>query len=175
MPRFEINVDPCDHITSDAIGAPGQRVFYIQAFQDARAYSIVIEKIQLQSLSVGIEQFLAQLSEKNPDLPEASSEFSAEHMHIHPPLEPVFRAGEIGLGYDTDRDLVMLVTREIVLDGEDPEQAAVIRFWCTRSQAWALARWGVEVVKMGRPICPQCGQPIEAGGHFCPKKNGYRH
>ena len=36
MPRFEIDVDPCDHITADAIGAPGQRVFYMQAFQDAR-------------------------------------------------------------------------------------------------------------------------------------------
>ena len=175
MPRFEIDVDPCDHITADAIGTPGQRVFYLQAFQDARTVTIIIEKIHLQSLSVGIEQFLAQLSEQNPDLREASAEYSPEHMHINPPLEPVFRAGEIGLGYDKDRDLVVLVTREILLDGDDPEDAAVIRYWCTRSQARALARWGVEVVKRGRPLCPQCGQPIEAGGHFCPKKNGYRH
>ena len=175
MPRFEIDVDPCDHITADAIGTPGQRVFYLQAFQDARTVTIVIEKIQLQSLSVGVEQFLAQLSEQNPDLREASAEYAPEHMHINPPLEPVFRAGEIGLGYDKDRDLVVLVAREILLDGDDPEDAAVIRYWCTRSQARALARWGVEVVKRGRPLCPQCGQPIEAGGHFCPKKNGYRH
>ena len=33
MPSTEIDVDPCDHITSDAIGKPGQRVFYIQAFR----------------------------------------------------------------------------------------------------------------------------------------------
>ena len=175
MPRFEIDVDPCDHITADAIGAPGQRVFYLQAFQDARTVTIIIEKIQLQSLSVGIEQFLAQLSEQNPDLREASAEYSQEQMRINPPLEPVFRAGEIGLGYDKDRDLVVLVTREILLDGDNPEDAAVIRYWCTRSQARALARWGVEVIKRGRPLCPQCGQPIEPGGHFCPKKNGYRH
>ena len=96
-------------------------------------------------------------------------------MRINPPLDPVIRVGEIGLGYDKERDLVMMVMREILLDGDEPEDAALIRFWCTRSQAWAMARWGVDVVRRGRPLCPQCGQPIEPGGHFCPKKNGYRH
>jgi len=175
MPRFEIDVDPCDHITADALGAPGQRVFYLQAYQAARTVTVIIEKIQLQSLSVGIEQFLAQLAEQNPELLEASADFIDEHMRINPPLEPVFRAGEIGLGYDKERDLVVLVTREILLDGDTPEDAALIRFWCSRSQARALARWGVEVARRGRPSCPQCGQPMEPEGHFCPKKNGYRH
>src|SRR5512140_721883 len=99
MPRFEIDVDPCDHITADALGTPGQRIFYLQAFQDARTITVIIEKIQLQSLSVGIEQFLAQLSEQTPELDDASAEFNEEHMRINPPLEPIFRAGEIGLGY----------------------------------------------------------------------------
>ena len=177
MPRFEIDVDPCDHLTADAIGAPGQRVFYVQGFQDigARTVTIIVEKVQLQSLSVGIEQFLAQLSGQNADLGEASAEFSAEHMRISPPVEPVFRAGEIGLGYDKDRDLVIIVTREILLEGDDPEEAATVRFWCTRSQARAMARWSQEVIQRGRPICPQCGQPMEPEGHFCPKKNGHKH
>ncbi len=175
MPRFEIDVDPCDHITADAIGSPGQRVFYIQAFQAARTVTVIIEKIQLQSLSVGIEQFLAQLARQNVDLPEASADFYEAQMRITPPLEPVFRAGEIGLGYDKDRDLLVIVVREILEEGEDPEEAAVIRFWCSRSQARALAHWGAEVVQRGRPICPQCGQPMEPEGHFCPKKNGRKH
>ena len=175
MPRFEIDLDPCEHLTTDAIGAPGQRVFYLQAYQAARTVTIIIEKIQLQSLSVGIEQFLATLAEQNPNLTEASTDFVEAQMRINPPLEPVFRAGEIGLGYDAERDLLVIVTREILLDGVDPEDAAVIRFWCTRSQARALARWGVEVIQRGRPVCPQCGQPMEPEGHFCPKKNGHRH
>ena len=175
MPRFEIDVDPCERITADALGAPGQRVFYLQAYQAARTVTVIIEKIQLQSLSVGIEQFLAQLARQNPDLLEASAEFSVEQMRINPPLDPMFRAGEIGLGYDKERDLVVLVTREILLDGDEPENAAVIRYWCTRSQALALARWGVDVVQRGRPVCPQCSQPMGPAGHFCPKKNGYRH
>jgi hypothetical protein len=51
MPKTEIDVDPCDHITSDAIGQPGQRVFYIQALQADKTYTVIIEKTQLQSLA----------------------------------------------------------------------------------------------------------------------------
>jgi uncharacterized repeat protein (TIGR03847 family) len=174
MPRFEIDVDPCDHLTADAIGAPGQRVFYIQAFQSARTITVIVEKIQVQSLSVGIEQFLAQIAAQNPDLSEASADFNVAQMRISPPVEPVFRAGEIGLGYDKERDLLVIVTREMLLEGDDPEEAAVVRFWCTRSQARALSRWGADVVQRGRPICSQCGQPMEPTGHFCPKKNGHK-
>ncbi len=175
MPRFEIDVDPCDHLTTDAIGTPGQRVFYMHAWQAARTVTIIIEKVQLQSLAVGIEQFLAQLARQHPELEEASPKYSEEQMRINPPVEPVFRAGEIGLGYEHERDMVVIVTREILAEEQDPEDAAVIRFWCTRSQARAMARWGLEVAQRGRPICPQCGQPMEPGGHFCPKKNGYLH
>jgi uncharacterized repeat protein (TIGR03847 family) len=175
MPRFEIDVDPSDHITADAIGVPGQRTFYMQAWQGTRTITVLIEKIQLQSLAVAIEQFLAQLARQNPDLPEASSEYNEAQMKINPPVEPIFRVGEVGLGYDKERDLVVLITREILMESDDPQEAAVIRFWCSRSQARALARWGVEVVNRGRPICPQCGEPMEAEGHFCPKKNGHKH
>jgi uncharacterized repeat protein (TIGR03847 family) len=175
MPRFEIDIDPCEHVTADAIGAPGQRVFYIQGWQAARTVTIIIEKIQLQSLAIGIEQFLAQLAEENADLTEASAEYYEEQMRITPPVEPIFRAGEIGLGYDKQRDLVVLVAKEILDDQDEPEEAAIVRFWCTRSQARALARWGQEISERGRPICNQCGQPMEPEGHFCPKKNGHKH
>ncbi len=175
MPRFEIDVDPCDHLTADAIGKPGQRVFYIQAFQDQRTITVIIEKAQLHSLAIGIEQFLAQIHTQYPDLAEASGDYVEDAMRILPPVDPLFRAGEIGLGYDSQRDKVVVFIREILTEEEDPENAAVIRFWATRSQVRKLARWGVEVVSRGRPICPQCGQPEEPEGHFCPKKNGHLH
>ena len=175
MPRFEIDVDPCDHITADAIGKPGQRVFYIQAYQDQRTITIIIEKAQLHSLAIGIEQFLAQVNEQNPTITEASGDYVEEVMRINPPVDPLFRVGEIGLGYDKERDLIVLFAKEILTEEDDPETAAVIRFWATRTQVRMLSRWGMEVISRGRPICPQCGQPEEPEGHFCPKKNGHFH
>ncbi len=174
-PRIEIDVDPCDHITGDAIGKPGQRVFYIQAFQAEKTYTIIIEKTQLQSLAVGIEQFLAEIMKQNPNLEDPSGDYVEEQMRINPPVDPLFRVGEIGLGYDQPRDRVVLFVRELLTEDQDPENGGVIRFWCTRSQLRRMARWGANVVQHGRPICPQCGQPMEPEGHFCPKKNGHKH
>jgi uncharacterized repeat protein (TIGR03847 family) len=174
-PRLELDVDPCDHITGDAIGKPGQRVFYIQAFQAEKTYCIIIEKTQLQSLAIGIEQFLAEVARQNPNLPEASPDYVEEHMRINPPVDPLFRVGEIGLGYDSTRDLVVLLARELLTEDQEPESGAVIRFWVSRAQIHKMARWGAEIASRGRPTCPQCGQPMEPEGHFCPKKNGHKH
>jgi uncharacterized repeat protein (TIGR03847 family) len=175
MPRFEIDVDPVDHITADAIGKPGQRVFYIQAWQHERTVTVLIEKFQLQSLSVGVEQFLAEITRQEPELEDVPGDFIEEQMQINPPVDPLFRVGEVGLGFDKDRDRVVLQTKELLTEEDEPESAAVVRFWCTREQIRKLARWGAEVVTRGRPTCPQCGAPMEPEGHFCPKKNGHKH
>jgi uncharacterized repeat protein (TIGR03847 family) len=170
-----IDIKPVTHITADAIGQPGKRVFYIQGQQDARTFTLVTEKFQVQSLSIGIEQFLADITEKFPDLSEASHDYVEDNMRIHPPVDPLYRAGELALGYDVDNDLVILVVKEILADEQDPEDGRVIRFWCSRDQIRALAHWGLEVVSRGRPLCPQCGAPMDdEATHFCPKKNGHR-
>jgi uncharacterized repeat protein (TIGR03847 family) len=175
MPATEIDLRPVTHITSDAIGQPGKRVFYIQGWQEGRTISLIVEKLQIQSLAVGLEQFLAEIAGRFPDLPEASAEYDEDKMHIHPPIDPLFRTGELGLGYDAENDLAVLIAREQLPEDQDQNEASVVRFWCTRSQLRAMCRWGVEVSSRGRPVCPQCGQPMEPEGHFCPKKNGHQH
>ena len=175
MPRIDIDLHPVSHITADAIGQPGKRIFYLQGWQGERTVTLIVEKLQIQSLAIGLEQFLAEIHEKFPDLPEAVSEYQEEQMRIHPPVDPLFRVGEIGLGYDAENDLLVLVVREIVAEGEEPDSAGVVRFWCTRSQLRAMAHWGMEVASRGRPMCPQCGEPMDPEGHFCPKKNGHKH
>lgn len=174
MPRVEIDLHPVTHIMTDAIGPPGKRVFYLQGWEGDRTITLIVEKIQIQSLGVGLEQFLAELKEKFPDLPEASADYSEDKMRINPPVDPLFRVGEIGLGYDADNDLVVLVARELVAEEQEPEEAGVVRFWCTRSQIRSMAHWGMEIASRGRPTCPQCGEPIDPEGHFCPKKNGHQ-
>jgi uncharacterized repeat protein (TIGR03847 family) len=177
MSRFELDLNPVSHLTADAIGQPGQRVFYLQGWRedDPQPVTVIIEKIQLQSLALGVEQFLAEVAKQKPDLPEAVADYDETKMHITPPVDPLFRAGEIGLGYDADHDLVVILVREVIMEGEQQENTAAVRFWCTRVQLRQLARWSAEVVKRGRSLCPQCGEPMEPEGHFCPKKNGHKH
>lgn len=175
MSQNEIDIHPVTHITTDAIGQPGKRVFYIQGWQNERTITLIVEKIQIQSLAVGLEEFLVEINEKFPDLPEATSDFSEEKMHIHPPVDPLFRVGEVGLGYDAENDLIVLVARELLPEGQDPEEASVVRFWCTRSQIRTMCSWGMQVAAQGRPLCPQCSQPMDPEGHFCPKRNGHKH
>ncbi len=175
MAEQEIDLQPVNHITTDAIGQPGKRVFYLQGWQNERTVTLIVEKLQIQSLAVGVEQFLAEIQEKFPDLDDARTDYEEDKMHIAPPVDPLFRVGEIGLGYDKDQDLVVLISREIVPEGEDPKDARVVRFWCTRSQIRSMCRWGIEVAARGRPLCPQCGEPMDPSGHFCPKKNGHKH
>lgn len=175
MSSKKLDLRPVTHITTDAIGQPGKRVFYIQGWQSERTVTVIIEKTQVQSLAVGLEQFLAEIKEKFPDLSDASSDYKEEKMRIHPPVDPLFRVGELGLGYDTENDLVVLVMREMLPEDRDSEDAEVVRFWCTRSQVRAMCNWGMEIANRGRPICSQCGKPEEPEGHFCPKKNGHKH
>ena len=173
MPSSEILLDPVDHITVDAIGSPGNRVFYIEGRKNGEVISLIIEKVQLLSLIEGVDDFLDQIKEKFPDRPVLEVEFSEKDMQIQPPVDPKFRVGEMGLGFDADRDIVTIIAREMAFDGEE-ETGNVVRYGCTRQQLLALARWGAIVVERGRPICPQCLQPMEPEGHFCPKKNGHK-
>ena len=175
MSKFSIEIDPCDHITADAIGRPGQRTFYLQVTKDGELTTILIEKLQLQTMAIGIEKFLADLESRDLALSPSSADYPEDAMHISMLTDPIFRAGDIGIGYDDARDRLVLVTKEILLSEMEPDDASQVRIWCSRSQAKALARWCVELANRGRANCPQCGLPMEPDGHFCLKKNGYRH
>jgi uncharacterized repeat protein (TIGR03847 family) len=160
---MEYDLLPCTFITVDAIGKPGQRVFYIQGKTEETTLTLLIEKIQIQTLAAGILRFLEELAERNPDISKPSGQYMEDQMKITPPVDPLFRVGEIGLAYDIDRDLACLIAKEIQIETEIEEenQQDEVRYWCTREQLKSLA------------ICPLCGEPINPGGHFCPKKNGH--
>jgi uncharacterized repeat protein (TIGR03847 family) len=174
MPRIEMELHPVDDITTDAIGEPGERAFYIQASKDDQVITLLVEKIQIQSLAVAVEQFLAEIKQENPEIPDASSQYNEEEMHLKFPVDPLFRVGNFGLGYDSSEDLVILVLREAGVAGEEAETAAVIRLWCTRSQLRCMVHWGIELGNRGRSVCPLCGEVINPDGHFCPKNNGHK-
>ena len=170
---FEFN--PVTHLTTGFIGQPGKRVFYLQAFKGREVVTLIVEKQQIEALAYGIEQFIAELKEKFPALPDASPDYVPEKMALKIPLDPAFRVGQLGLGYDQERDLLVLVAQEIIVEERDPEEAGTARFFATRSQLRALGLHSLSILKQGRPICGNCGQPIDPEGHFCPRRNGHRH
>lgn len=175
MAGRQYDLNPVTRITVGAIGPPGKRIFYLQARDEVELLTLIVEKAQVQSLAIGLEQYLQELQERYPALEEASPAFDEAAMMLETPLDPAFRVGQLGLGYDEATDRMVLVARELQPEGEDPEQASVAQLWCTRSQLRAMCRWGLEVVAHGRPICGNCGEPIDPEGHFCPKRNGHKH
>jgi uncharacterized repeat protein (TIGR03847 family) len=174
MPAETIELNPVARITTGAVGTPGKRIFYLQARQAGQVVTLIVEKAQIQSLAVGVESFLTELHERIPTLEQADGRYREREMALEQPLDPAFRVGQLGIGYDEDADRLILVAKQLQAEGEDPEAAMVARFWCTRSQILALCRWGMELAGRGRPICGNCGEPIDAGGHFCPKRNGHK-
>jgi len=175
MASTEYDLNPVSRLTTGAIGPPGKRVFYLQARQESTLVTLIVEKMQMQSLANGLEQFLLELAQQYPDLPEASGDFQERDMELEQPIDPAFRVGQLGLAYDEPSDKLILVARESEAEGQEAGQASVARFWCTRSQMRSMCQWGLELSGRGRPICGNCGEPKDPEGHFCPKSNGHKH
>jgi len=174
MPGQVIELNPVSHITTGYVGQPGKRVFYLQASKGVQVVSVILEKLQVEALAEGIEQFLRDLKTRHEGLAEPEVAYRAERMALKLPMDPVFRVGQIGLGYDEDNDLVVLVATEILAEERDQEEAAVVRLFATRAQMLEVAQHGHSIVGQGRPLCPLCGQPVDSEGHFCPRRNGHR-
>ena len=146
--------------------------FYLQGTQDHQIVTLIVEKFQIQALAVGIEQFLSEISDRFPKLPEVSSEYNEEIMRIIPPVDPLCRIADVGLSYNAENDWAVLIVHELMPENNEDDEPGVARFSCTRTQLQALGHWGAEISQRGRKICTQCGQIEEAEGHFCVKKNG---
>ena len=168
----QIDLNPATHITVGTVGVPGQRTFFLQGSRGAQIISLVIEKEQAILLAGSLETFLEELEREHPPATRETTEPVWLDMRLREPVEELFRVGNMGLGYSEDDGLVVLITYELVEEGEDPN---VVSFWATRAQIQSLVKHINEVVRQGRPICGNCGRPIDPDGHFCPQRNGHRH
>jgi uncharacterized repeat protein (TIGR03847 family) len=169
MPEFTYDLDPVTRITAHAIGEPGKRVFWIQGRRDRELISLIAEKEQVRALAQAISQLLEDLAEKNPLLSSSDDMLVlASDMSLQEPLESRFRIAQIGIGYDADRDMVILVMQGIEEEGEETPTA---RFSATRQQMRALGEHAERIVAQGRKICGNCGRPMDLSGHFCPQMN----
>src|SRR5262249_39484489 len=121
----------------------------------------------------------------------------ARQAGLREPTVPLFRARLIGLGFDPERELVLIELRERSSDDEEEgdaltsadetvdelsravadaaenedEDGYVARIYATRPQVRAMAAKGAEAVAAGRPLCPLCDMPMDPSGHRCPRWN----
>ncbi len=162
------DLNPVTRVSVGALGEPGHRTFYLQGRQGTTLVSLLVEKEQVNALSQGIAELLTRLGDRI-DAPTETSEYDVA---LEEPVEPLFRIGQLGLGYDQSNDLLVIVAYAVP-ETEESERLDVVRFWATRDQMRALARHASQVIAAGRPICVLCGRPIDPEGHFCPRRNGH--
>lgn len=94
------------------------------------------------------------------------------------------------LTWDGDASAVVVEAREVTDegpsdddDGDDDdddtpdasEELDMLRVQLTVPAARGFIARAAQVIAAGRPPCPLCGQPLNAEGHICPRKNGYMH
>jgi uncharacterized repeat protein (TIGR03847 family) len=175
-----IELDSVDALGAGAVGEPGQRAFYIQARSESAQLTVLVEKEQVALLAAEAVAFLDRIADQYPEdlitLPDVVAE-------LHEPTVPLFRARMIGLGFDPERELVLIELREHSDDDDDededdaappavePEEGYVARIYATRPQVRAMAAHGAGVVAEGRPLCELCSQPLDPSGHRCPRWN----
>ena len=169
-----MDLGPVDRITTDAVGEPGARVFYLQARQADEVVTVVVEKEQVQLLGASILELLANAGRETGEGP------GDDEMDLEEPIDPRWRAGRLSIGLDEERDLFLLEVEEFQpeLEEDDParlllEEPDSVRLWATREQMFALSRHAAVVAERGRPACQFCGNPIDPSGHACPAMNGH--
>jgi uncharacterized repeat protein (TIGR03847 family) len=108
-----IELDPVDRITADAVGTPGARVFYIQGRKDDQIITILVEKQQVQLLAASVVEILARVGKETGQGPPE------EQMSLEDPILPEWRAGRLSIGYQEDRDLLVLEAEELLPEDEE--------------------------------------------------------
>ncbi|MGI8796007.1 MAG: DUF3090 family protein [Acidimicrobiia bacterium] len=190
----DIEFEEIDALAAGAVGEPGEREFFIQARTESTQLTVLVEKEQVALLAAEAITFLDRIAD---DFPEDDDE--APKQDLREPTVPLFRARLIGLGFDPERERVLIELRERPSgeeeedEGELPagerasaggvtppevsepmemeEAGYVARIYATRSQVRAMAARGAAAVAAGRPPCPLCDMPMDPAGHRCPRWN----
>ena len=166
------------------IGEPGSRTFFLQAREGSRVVSVVIEKTQVAVLAERLGRLLLELDERGVAemMPVKASEDVAP---LDEPLNEAFRAGTLTLGWDGERQSVLIEARAQTEEEDDPEGLEdldaleddpdgpdLFRVRITADAARTFVERAMRVVRSGRPPCPLCGNPLDPQGHICPRRNG---
>ena len=201
MDENEIELETVDSLGAGAVGDPGEREFFLQARTESAQLTVLVEKEQVALLATEAVAFLDRIAEDYPEEPVQPREPAVRQAGLREPTVPLFRARLIGLGFDPERQMVLIELRERSSEDEEEDEALapqaeeatpdlpdlpdvtvadptdeeeegyVARIYATRGQVRAMAAKGAEAVAAGRPLCPLCDMPMDPAGHRCPRWN----
>jgi uncharacterized repeat protein (TIGR03847 family) len=172
--------DPVERFVVGTVGMPGERTFYVQARSGNLVNSVALEKVQVSSLADRLEELIADVSQRlHIEVPEPGP---TDLDPLDVPLVEEFRVGAIAFGWDPARDQMLFEMHGQSTDedvdpteiDDDDDGPPVLRVRATVEQAIDFIARTRLVVAAGRPPCPFCQQPLDPGGHICPRANGYR-
>lgn len=169
---------------AEAVGQPGQRRFRIFVQAEIESAIMWMEKEQLNSLSLALDRFLAQITEGQILRTEAQagSRPIASGMPTDFPDQPTyeFQVGQIKINYDehSTQFLLSAIPLQIVMERDEAQvfidEDQAVSFLFTHRQAQHLSSTIAQIVASGRPVCPLCRTPLDGGPHACIKQNGHR-
>lgn len=187
MPRIVFEYDPPERFVAGTVGEPGQRTFFLQARGSGRVTSVSLEKQQVSVLAERVEALLDEVVRRSAGeagVPAVTPTDSTDSEPLDAPIEEEFRVGTMALAWDADDEVVVIEAQALTEDDEedeppliadeDEEGPPLLRVRISGSTARAFVSRAQAVVAAGRPPCPFCGGPLDAGGHVCPRANGYR-
>ncbi len=178
-----MDLERVDRITAGAVGEPGERTFFLQAREGDRSSRCSREGAGGAAGDVDPRDPRQRRTETGEGPP-------SDELGLEPPLEPLWRAGRLSIGYAEERDLMVLEIEELVEEDEHEDEdrgRAEGEGWPGRGprarahpavgHPGADARAGPPRSRgrgAGRPQCGYCGNPIDPEGHTCPAMNGHR-
>ncbi len=152
---------------AQSFGEPGHRTFRLWVAVPGRSASLWLEKEQLVALGNAIGELFEAIPVAAADLPPADAAGTPD-LDDEPTID--LHVGSLALGYDQQSNLLRIY---IGATGGFPADPPAFSCFVTRTQLRDAGQRIEQIVNAGRPNCPLCHQPVDPGGHACPKQNGH--
>ncbi|HXG25240.1 MAG TPA: DUF3090 domain-containing protein [Candidatus Binatia bacterium] len=186
MPRRRFVFDLPERFATGTIGEPGNRAFFLQARDGGRVVSVALEKAQVAVLAERLGRLLVELDRRGI-VEDPATPIEPDDKPLDEPLNEAFRATTLTLGWDGDAERILIEARAPgdedddeaaeslvdAIDDDDEDGPDLLRVRLTADAARTFVEQAFRVVRAGRPPCPLCGNPLDATGHICPRKNGH--
>lgn len=162
-----------DLFTTDYIGEPGRRSFFLQVRYGDVTRTLTIEKQQVMAVGEKLAELLLMI---DPDDPVKQTPAGRDPLFDAIPMPGEWRVGTVGIAYDESSQMFIIDIAPLEEEPEEetmPDPSGSLRIALRKDVVRAFALHALAVVSEGRPECQLCGLPMDPDGHKCPATNGH--